>query len=133
MPGNPHIPQEFWKQNMMAVAGVADPGNPQRHQELETDTALAAWTSGIFGPDLALTSRIFGPDMALTARIFETDMALAARIFGPDMALTARIFGPDMALTAPLATLDFERQVPAAAGKKKVQPEWSQIWGTNGI
>ena len=111
MPGNPHIPQEFWKQNMMAVAGVADPGNPQRHQELETDTALAAWTSGIFGPDLALTSRIFGPDMALTARIF----------------------GPDMALTAPLATLDFERQVPAAAGKKKVQPEWSQIWGTNGI
>ena len=100
MPGNPHIPQEFWKQNMMAVAGVADPGNPQRHQELETDTALAAWTSGIFGTDLALTARIFGPDMALTAL---------------------------------LATLDFERQVPAAAGKKKVQPEWSQIWGTNGI
>ena len=46
---------------------------------------------------------------------------------------TSGIFGPDMALTAPLATLDFERQVPAAAGKKKVQPEWSQIWGTNGI
>ena len=100
MPGNPHIPQELWKQYVMAAAGVADPGNPQRHQEIETNMALAAWTSGIFGTDLALTARIFGPDMALTAL---------------------------------LATLDFERQVPAAAGKKKVQPEWSQIWGTNGI